>query len=212
MWIKEDIHSSVCVSVCVQKHFHSNTGYITSTEQASDTKDGLDKSNCHVTRKQKTVLPFQVSSIKHKPKQKHTAKLAAFMLKSNRNSISLWWGSLKGTPSCQALSGLWAESSQTNTIHIEWLRSAELWSHAARWSPMRAKASPRGYIIIFLKVLSLRWKGEQHVISLRLMSRNALNQKQCRPPSSHGHSSAVLCPTNKLDWRELMCHPASVSY
>lgn len=89
-----------------QKYIHSDPGYITSTEQASNTKDGLDKSNCHVTRKQKTVLPFQVSPIKHKPKQKHTAKLAAFMSKSNRNSISLWWGGLKGTPSCQALLGL----------------------------------------------------------------------------------------------------------
>lgn len=63
---------------------------------------------------------------------------------------------------------------------------------------MRVKALPRGYIIIFLKVLSLRWKGEQHVISLRLMSRNALNQKQSRLPSSPGHSQAVPCPKKQI--------------
>lgn len=73
-----------------------NIAYITGTQQASNAKDGLDKSDCHVTCKQKTVQPFQVSPIKHKPKQKHTAKLAAFMLKSNRNAISLWWGSFEG--------------------------------------------------------------------------------------------------------------------
>lgn len=81
-----------------QKHIHTSTGYITSIQQSSNTKDGLDKSNCRVTCKQKTAPSFQVSPIKHKSKQKHTAKLAAFMLKSNRNAISLWWGSLKGTP------------------------------------------------------------------------------------------------------------------
>lgn len=37
----------------IWKHIHSNT------------KDGLDKSNCHLTCKQKTVPPFQVSPIKH---------------------------------------------------------------------------------------------------------------------------------------------------
>ena len=52
------------------------------------------------------------------------------------------------------------------------------------------KASPRGYIIISLKVLSLRWKGEQHVISLRLMSRNALKPKTI---SSSLLSRALLC-------------------
>lgn len=88
------------ISICA--HIHSDTGNITGDEQASNTEDGLDKSNCHLSRKQKTALPPPVSPIKHKPKQKHTAELAAFMSKSNRNSISLWWGSLKGTPSCQA--------------------------------------------------------------------------------------------------------------
>lgn len=194
------------ISICA--HIHSDTGNITGDEQASNTEDGLDKSNCHLSRKQKTALPPPVSPIKHKPKQKHTAELAAFMSKSNRNSISLWWGSLKGTPSCQA-SFRPVRRELANKHNPYWVT---VLAGAARWSPMRAKASPRGYIIIFLKVLSLRWKGEQHVISLRLMSRNALNQKQSCLPSSPGHSYAVPCPKNKLDWRELMCHPVSVSY
>lgn len=70
-------------------HMHSSTGCITSTGQTSNTKDWLDKSNCRVTRKQKTVLPSQVSPVKHKPKQKHTSQSSAFTLTSRRNRRSL---------------------------------------------------------------------------------------------------------------------------
>lgn len=65
----------------MQKYIYRNTGYITSTEQASNSQDGLDKSNRHVTRKQKTVLPSQVDPIKHKPKQKTHSLIDVFHVK-----------------------------------------------------------------------------------------------------------------------------------
>lgn len=74
-----------CICNSIQKLIPSSAAYITGAERASNAKDGLDKLNCHVTCKQKTALLFQVNPIKDLPKQKHTAKLAALMLKSNRN-------------------------------------------------------------------------------------------------------------------------------
>lgn len=53
-----------------EREYLSQCVSITCTERASNSQDGLDKSNRLVTRKQKTVLPSQVDPIKHKPKQK----------------------------------------------------------------------------------------------------------------------------------------------
>lgn len=101
-------------------HMHSSTGCITSTGQTSNTKDGLDKSNCRVTRKQKTALPSQVSPVKHKPKQKHTSQSSAFTLKSRRNRRSLeqFGGNLELSGSVRP--GRWERAKK----HIERLHSS----------------------------------------------------------------------------------------
>lgn len=150
-------YSLGCISNCVDTVYKNTFTALLVTSQALSKPATLktvwinQTAMWHANRRQCCL--FKSTPSNNKPKQKHTVKLAAFMFKSNRSAISLWWGSLKGSPSCQALSGLQDESSQTNTTHIEWLYLEELSSHTACWSPMRAKASPQGYIIILLKVL-----------------------------------------------------------